>query len=80
MAAFGLIECWTCKEHYPRYFFTSLPEGWYSRSGHNYSCKMCSLTRFDVKYKRVKALPFDRLEPYVPDWDERLADFFRREQ
>jgi len=72
-----MTRCWNCKWKLPRFMFNKLPEGWYSRSGYNYSCRVCSF-KSPVRYTREKkeGSPFASLEPYTPTLQEKIKRLF----
>ena len=75
---FRLVRCFNGGHRLPRFMFTSLPKGWYSRTGHNYDCKFCRF-RDDTRYMRVKkeGAAFATLELVKVDWKYRLKEVFR---
>ncbi len=69
-------KCWRCKIRYPKGMFKSLPDGWYSRDGKSYSCRLCTL-KDPTRYKKVKGKMFDSKEPYKVNLVYRLRELFK---
>ena len=69
------IKCFSCNRKWPTFLFKKLPEGWYSRTGYNHSCKFCSFSN-PIRYNKKKVGPFMKaIKRELTLW-ERVKEFF----
>ena len=69
--------CFRCKKWLPRFMFRKLPDGWYSRDGLNYSCRLCNLKE-PTRYTKKAGKLFDLKVAYKLTILQRLKELFTK--